>query len=105
MARRASHEPHALLGVRRGANRDEITRAFRARARVVHPDVSGADTTTAMADLTAARDALLKRDPVEPAAPTVPTEPRERPGWAKAHGAAWTDHWAAWNEPRRPEDG
>jgi hypothetical protein len=91
-----------VLGVRRGASRDEIARAYRVRARQVHPDVSGSDTTAEMADLSAARDALLPRADAEPA--TIPdSEPRERPAWAAAHDNAWTDHWAAWNEPRRPD--
>jgi hypothetical protein len=102
MVRRASREPHEVLGVGRGASRSEIARAFRVRARLLHPDVSGSDTTAEMADLSAARDVLL------PGADDAPVtirgaEPRERPGWASAHDAAWTDHWAAWNEPRRPD--
>ncbi len=99
MARRASHEPHEVLRVRRGASRGEISRAYRARARQIHPDVSGADTTTQMAELSAARDALLARTP-----PDVVSRrdavPRERPNRSAAH-EPWTDYWAAWNEPRR----
>ena len=102
MARRASHEPHAVLGVRRGANRGEITGAFRARARDLHPDVSGSDTTAEMAALSAARDALLEGAPAEHGSPSAETERRPRPDWAIAHEPAWSDHWAAWNEPRRP---
>jgi len=99
VVRRASPEPHAVLGVRRGANRDEIGRAFRARARQVHPDVSGADTTEAIAGLTAARDAMLEY--ASSGAPFDPDARRhEPPDWAVAHAPAWTDHWAAWNEPR-----
>ncbi len=99
MVRHASPEPHAVLGVRRGANRAEVTRAFRTRARQVHPDVSDSDTTAEMAGLTAARDAMLEYAP-----PGVPFDPdarrHEPPDWAVAHEPAWTDHWAAWNEPR-----
>lgn len=104
MARRASREPHEVLGVRRGASRDEIARAYRVRARQLHPDVSGSDTTADMADLSAARDLLLTTEPGdEVGLPATPGgEPRERPAWAAAHEPAWTDHWAAWNEPRRP---
>jgi DnaJ domain len=91
-----------VLGVRHGANRDEIARAFRARARKLHPDVSGSDTTAQMADLSAARDALLPRADGEPV--TIRgAEPRERPAWATAHDPAWADYWSSWNEPRRRE--
>ena len=102
MARRASHEPHAVLGVRRGASRGEIAVAFRARARELHPDVSGSDTTAEMASLAAARDALLRHAPADRAPSSGEVERRPRPEWASAHEPAWADHWAAWNEPRRP---
>ena len=102
MARHASREAHAILGVGLRASRAEVSRAFRTRARELHPDVSGADTTAQMAELAAARDALLEQG-TEDSAPTPGTEPRERPAWAAAHEPAWTDHWAAWNEPRRPD--
>ena len=101
MARRASHEPHEVLGVRRGASRDDIAQAFRARARQIHPDVSGADTTAEMADLSAARDAMLPHASAD-GVPHADAQPRERPDWASAHEPGWTDHWAAWNELRRP---
>jgi hypothetical protein len=102
MVRRASREPHEVLGVGRGASRSEIVRAFRVRARLLHPDVSGSDTTAEMADLSAARDVLLPRADGAPVS-SRPGEPAKRPVWATAHDPAWTDHWAAWNEPRRPD--
>jgi DnaJ domain len=103
MVRRPSREPHEVLGVGRGASRSEIARAFRDRARLLHPDVSGSDTTAEMADLSAARDVLLPHADDGPAT-TRRATPRERPDWANAHEAAWTDHWAAWNEPRPPDE-
>ena len=102
MVRRASREPHTVLGVGRGASRGEIAEAFRSRARELHPDVSGSDTTAEMASLSAARDALLQHAPEDHGPAPGSVERRPRPDWASAHEPAWADHWAAWNEPRRP---
>ena len=49
--------PEEVLGVRSDAPRDVIEAAYRALAKVRHPDMGGSDA--AMAELTAARDALL----------------------------------------------
>lgn len=51
--------PHEVLGLQPGASPEEVTQAFRRRTRELHPDVSGTDTTEAMAELNAARDAVL----------------------------------------------
>ena len=47
-----------VLGVEEGASRGDIERAFRNRAKKVHPDAGGNDH--AMAELNAARDQALK---------------------------------------------
>jgi hypothetical protein len=105
---RQPSDPYSILGVPRGASRSEVRLAYRRRALEIHPDVAGAEAvaaTEAMARLNRARDQLLARVPSHPQAdapePSEPAQPRERPGWAPAHDSAWTDHWAAWNEPRR----
>lgn len=104
-------DPYTVLGLRPGATRAEIRRAYRQRAMESHPDVAGADATERMAQINDAREALLSGSGAgsggpgdaghaEPRRPAPP--PRERPAWADAHESAWTDHWSAWNElPRR----
>lgn len=116
-------DPYAVLGVQPGASRAEVRRAYRRRALEIHPDTAATGdeaATDAMVRLNRARDQLLARGPGRATRPpdasadasgasgprsdaTTPPEPRERPAWADAHDAAWTDHWAAWNEPRRRE--
>jgi hypothetical protein len=63
-----------------------------------------------MARLNHARDELLAAESsggrtgsTEPATGPHRTAGRpQRPSWATAHEAAWTDYWSAWNElPRR----
>lgn len=55
----------AVLGITQGATRDEIRRAFRARAKIVHPDARGSDE--AFVTLRAAADLLLAAAPARPA--------------------------------------
>jgi len=40
-------DPHAVLGVRPGATRAEIRRAYRRLAKLYHPDANGGDATFA----------------------------------------------------------
>jgi hypothetical protein len=80
-------DPYAILGVSRGASREEIGRAYRARAKRAHPDVGGA-TSAAMQDLNWAWRLLA--------------DPRRRAEWDRAHGgASSTSHWAT-DEGARP---
>lgn len=51
-------DPFEILGVRKGASRDDIEMAFRLKAKTAHPDRGG--STEAMQRLTAARDAALR---------------------------------------------
>jgi hypothetical protein len=48
-----------ILGVEAGASRDQIERAFRDRAKKMHPDAGGDDS--AMAELNIARDTALSQ--------------------------------------------
>ena len=52
-----SRDPFLVLSVKRGASPDEIRRAWRERARIVHPDVGGTDE--AMQELNEALHAAL----------------------------------------------
>ena len=53
----ASRDPFLVLSVERGASADEIRRAWRERARTVHPDVGGTDA--AMQELNEALHSAL----------------------------------------------
>jgi hypothetical protein len=50
-----------ILGLEPDASPDEINAAFRRKATVAHPDAGG--STTAMAELSNARDEALQRGP------------------------------------------
>lgn len=66
---RDSYDPCELLGISRAATEDEIRKAFRRKAKQVHPDVSGApDAAEQFTRLKAAHDLLIERlsDPLAP---------------------------------------
>jgi curved DNA-binding protein CbpA len=68
-----------VLGLGPGATRPEITRAYRLRARSIHPDVSSAhDSAARFAELAAAyRQAIDALD--DPNTPVEPAPERKRP--------------------------
>jgi molecular chaperone DnaJ len=103
-------DPHAVLGVRPGATRAEIRRAYRRRALEIHPDVAGTDTTAEMAALNGARDQLLPLAPARrgPGGAAGSSAGTGRPTAADAgysHTPTWDDYWAAWNDPPRKPAG
>lgn len=64
-----SYDPNELLGIAPGSSEDEIRRAFRRKAKTVHPDVSDApDAAEQFTRLKAAHDLLIERlnDPLAP---------------------------------------
>ena len=57
-----AYDPNELLGIASGASEDEIRKAFRRKAKVVHPDVSDApDAAEQFTRLKAAHDLLIER--------------------------------------------
>jgi hypothetical protein len=111
-------DPYATLGLSPGADRAEIGRAYRRRARQLHPDATGTDTTSAMAGLNRARDEALARAPASrrtarrgnaPASGPGGDDDRsagaddrsERPAAGADHEPEWADYWSAWNDPPR----
>jgi curved DNA-binding protein CbpA len=80
-------DPHALLGLRRGASRQEVAQAFRRNAaQGGHPDTGGDDKT--FRQLTRARDVLL--------------DPRRLTAYDAARQAAGSAHGED-SRTRRPE--
>lgn len=73
----------AVLGITQGATRDEIRRAFRARAKTAHPDAHGTDE--AFVTLRAAADLLLAAAPAARTTVAVGAGTGSDP--AEAHGA------------------
>jgi curved DNA-binding protein CbpA len=53
---------YSLLGVGKGASSREIKKAFREKAKVLHPDIAGKRAEEAMRRLLAAYEVLLDRD-------------------------------------------
>ncbi|MXX48984.1 MAG: J domain-containing protein [Chloroflexi bacterium] len=57
-----AYDPNELLGIASGASEDEIRKAFRRKAKVVHPDVSDApDAAERFKQLKDAHDLLIER--------------------------------------------
>ncbi len=113
---REPFDPWATLGVARGADRAEIRRAYRRRARELHPDATGTDTTSAMAHLNRARDEALARALPGSSRPARPrpdghaagstggagsTEGGDEAGSMPGYELEWDDYWSAWNDPPR----
>ncbi len=100
-------DPYATLGIALGADRAEIRRAYRRRARELHPDATGTDTTSAMAHLNRARDEALRRSVPAGTGGTrrrsAPTAAGGTPGPrpTSGHEHEWDDYWSAWNDPPR----
>ena len=97
----SARDPYDVLGVASSATQQEIRDAYRRRARMAHPDLSGQDSGTWMRDLNAAWD-LLKSperratfDAASGRATTPPPAAGERSGsgsaspGAAAGGEAW----------------
>ena len=57
-----AYDPNELLGIAPGASEEEIRKAFRRKAKTVHPDVSDApDAAEQFTRLKAAHDLLIER--------------------------------------------
>ena len=57
-----AYDPNELLGIASGASEEEIRKAFRRKAKTVHPDVSDApDAAEQFTRLKAAHDVLIER--------------------------------------------
>jgi molecular chaperone DnaJ len=52
-------DPYAVLGLAPGATVADVQRAYRRRARLLHPDIAGEQGTARMAELNLARDTVL----------------------------------------------
>ncbi|MYB22732.1 MAG: J domain-containing protein [Chloroflexi bacterium] len=75
-----SYDPHELLGLTPAAGEDEIRRAFRRKAKSVHPDVSDApDAAEEFKRLKDAHDLLIERQHHPLAAPPEAGEDLYRP--------------------------
>lgn len=109
---REPFDPYTTLGLSPGADRAEIGRAYRRRAREIHPDATGTDTTAAMARLNRARDEAIARAAPgsrrttrhgsAPASGSAGADDRsERPAAGTDHEPEWDDYWSAWNDPPR----
>ena len=95
----ATRDPHAVLGVERGASQATVKAAWRRLARENHPDVIGSDPASAraatrrMAEINTAYEALPRRSGARPA---------RGPGRTTMTGAAGSAAVAVRLRPARP---
>jgi len=101
-------DAHAVLGIAPGATAADVKRAYRRRARLLHPDIAGPQTTSRMAELNLARDALMAAFPPSahdivdvPVEPEAPAADASRP---PDHEAAWEDYWSTWTKSQAPDE-
>jgi molecular chaperone DnaJ len=69
----ANRTPREILGVAPEASRDEIRERYRARARELHPDRSGAASSAAMAELNDAYRTLMAGGNTPPRPSSTPS--------------------------------
>ena len=62
------NDPYAVLGVSRGASKEEVTKAYRKLAKKYHPDLNPGDEEAAkkMAEVNAAYDSIINGTPYGP---------------------------------------
>ena len=72
-------DPYVVLGVRPGANDQEVAAAYREAAKRWHPDVAGAEAEDRMAEINAAYD-LVRAAAQHSSAPRAPSPARSSPG-------------------------
>jgi molecular chaperone DnaJ len=100
-------DAHAVLGLAPGASPSDVKRAYRRRARLLHPDIAGPHTTSRMAELNLARDALMATFPASKGIVEAPVEAEPAPASpAKPpdHEAAWEDYWSTWTKAQAGEE-
>ena len=64
------NDPYSVLGVARGASKEEVTKAYRKLAKKYHPDLNPGDEQAAkkMAEVNAAYDSIMNGTPYGPRA-------------------------------------
>lgn len=97
--------PHEILGVARGASKQEIQDAYVALARKFHPDAPGGGNSERMKAINAARDAIIGNAPSRPqssrprASPDEPSPPRaEQPRKPEPPREPVEDEKMSWEE-------